>query len=190
MPTLYVTPEEYSALGDDQMRALKATGEEVVVVADDAAAEQASWAEATGADREDHVPVVKVSFMPVSEQGEASSPQEPATATSSTGERQIALLEELISVQRENLAETRALRSELAKVQASKSEQPPQMVPSPTLYVPADTSTSSFDFSPFDAALKKAYLGAIDEDAAETIKSMIEELDVEINKAREEGGSG
>lgn len=114
MPTLYVTPEEYAVLGEERVRAIKAAGEDVVVVEDDATAEKASWAQLSGqASPKDHVPDVQVSFMPASGQGANTPQQEPGEAKPALEDRHVALLEELVEVQRANLAETRALRTAL-----------------------------------------------------------------------------
>lgn len=189
MPTLYVTAEEYEALGEAEIQAIKAAGEDVVVVGDNYAAEQASWAEAMSAGAKDDVPDVDVSFLPVSRQGLDTPISEPVEAMPSAEERQIALLGELVAVQREHLAETRALRSDMAKALTSSFEQPPAMATPTRPYVPVDTSALDIDFSPLDKALKSATQNAVQEDAGETIRSMIEALDAEIAKVRDESNS-
>ena len=190
MPTLYVTSEEFAALGADEISAIKAAGEQVVVVEDDAAAERAGWADAKKQKRAEHVPDVQVSFMPVTEPKKYASSEDQTDPEPVRHDTQTALLSELVDLQRQTLSEMRALRSELAKFPASIPGLPFAMETPTRAYVPVDTSISNIDFSPLDEAIKNAYQEAVVEDASETIKSMIEALDAEIAKARDEGGSG
>ena len=186
MPTLYVTPEEYAALGEDQVLALKASGEDVVVVADDTAADRASWAEAAGVDPKDHVPDVKVSFMPVSGQGEkapASDPEVPAEVASD--DQSVALLKELVALQRESLAEARALRVDIAQMLKALSGQSATLPTPPGPFVPVKMPNVEGVLQ----SIQQQTQAAPGDDTRASIESMIEALDAEIAKARGESGS-
>lgn len=120
MPTLYVTAEEYAALGDEDVRAIEQAGEEVVIVASDAAAEHASWQEVQGG-------LDAAGTQPAQDDNSVTSSSELTAETEadmlSELRAQYATLRELVALQRETLAATLQLQVSIARAGATPARQ-------------------------------------------------------------------
>ncbi|MEL7125193.1 MAG: hypothetical protein AAGK30_03135, partial [Pseudomonadota bacterium] len=93
MPTLYVTAEEYAALGEAEVQAIEASGEQVVIVDSEAEAERAGWQEVEG--KQARVRDTGVSVSLTSDMSNvAAAPRDAVTS-------QTALLEQLVALHSE-----------------------------------------------------------------------------------------
>ncbi|MEM6759204.1 MAG: hypothetical protein AAF601_06955 [Pseudomonadota bacterium] len=132
MTTRYMTQAEFEALSDEALYVMKMSGDEVVLVEEGAAAPEpaAPSADAPNPETpnpETHVPDVSFSFMPTSGKqatpvsAAAEQPASPATqpapdAAPASGDMQMALLQKMVTLQQQTLAEVAALRAELAQL--------------------------------------------------------------------------
>lgn len=166
MTTRYMTAAEFEALSDEALYVMKMSGDEVVIVED--------TEETTAPDAGEHVPDVSFSFMPTAgKQGTPVSalPEQTAPAPSpaptplaqpgASTDRQTALLEAVVSLQQQTLAEIRSMRAEMSQLVVGREGAPQSAAP--------------------------AQAGDED-DAVATLQQMMQALDAEI--ARQTKGDG
>ncbi|MEO0634330.1 MAG: hypothetical protein AAFY52_09435 [Pseudomonadota bacterium] len=123
MTTRYMTAEEFAALSNEALYVMKMSGDEVVIVED-----PVDTADPSAPSAKEHVPDVSFSFMPtagkqatpVSAATEQPAP-EPAAAPApqpapASGDMQMALLQKMVTLQQQTLAEIAALRTELTQI--------------------------------------------------------------------------